>query len=288
MISKKPLRLACDASPYGVGAVISHLLPSREEHPIAFASRTLTASEQNYSQIEKEALSIVFGVKKFYKYLYGQKFHLLTDHKPVLAVLGTKSATPTLAALRMQRWALTLLAYDYDIEYRWSSDHTNADALFRLPCKQTSTGGQRRWCFKSHSWMNCRSVQKILPRKPKKKSYVKDENLKPFLVRKDKLSTDQGCILWGSRLIIPPKYRERLMSELHKGHPGVVRMKTLARGYLWWPGLNNDIQNFVSKCAACELEQKQPLCAPLGPWSWTTTPWERIHIDYSEIDKQHF
>ncbi len=62
-------------------------------------------------------------------------------------------------------------------------------------------------------------------------------------------------------------------------------MRMLARGYLWWPGLDNDIQNFVSKCTPCELERKQPPCAPLHPWSWTTTPWERIHIDYAEIDK---
>ncbi|GAA6075365.1 uncharacterized protein K02A2.6-like, partial [Tachysurus ichikawai] len=112
-------------------------------------------------------------------------------------------------------------------------------------------------------------------------NYVTDEHLKPFLVRKDQLSTDQGCI-------IPPKYRERLLSELHEGHPGIIRMKALARGYLWWPGLNQDIQNFVSKCAPYELGRNQPPCAPLHPWSWTTTPWERIHIDYAEVDKQHF
>lgn len=113
---EKPLRLACDASSYGVGAVISHVLPSSEEQPIAFASRTLSSSEKNYAQIEKEALSIIFSVKKFHKYLYCRKFVLLTDHKPFLTILGPKCAVPTLSALHMQRRALILLAYDYDIQ----------------------------------------------------------------------------------------------------------------------------------------------------------------------------
>ena len=79
---KRKLILVCDASPYDVGAVISHVMDDGEERPIAFASRTLTKSERNYSQIKKEALGIVFGVRKFLKYLYSRMFHLLTDHKP--------------------------------------------------------------------------------------------------------------------------------------------------------------------------------------------------------------
>ena len=71
--------LAADASSYGVGTVISHMLPSGEETPIAFASRTLTRSEENYAQLKKEALALVFGVKTFHQFLYGCQFSLLTD-----------------------------------------------------------------------------------------------------------------------------------------------------------------------------------------------------------------
>ena len=106
-------------------------MPSGEERPIAFASRTLSKAESNYAQIEQEALSIVFGVK--YQYLFRRKFTLLMDHRPLTSIFGPHTGLPSLAASRMQRWALLLSAHQYDIKYKKSDLHGNADGLSRLP-----------------------------------------------------------------------------------------------------------------------------------------------------------
>ncbi len=96
------------------------------ERPIGFVSRTLTAAEKNYSQLEKEGLAVVFGVKKFHKYLYGHKFVICTDHQPLLSFLRELKAVPQMASQRIMRWAVMLGAYEYVISYRADKDNGNA------------------------------------------------------------------------------------------------------------------------------------------------------------------
>ncbi|GFX02851.1 retrovirus-related Pol polyprotein from transposon 17.6 [Trichonephila clavipes] len=121
------------ASPVGIGCVLSHVYPNGSERPIAFASRNLSGSEKKYSQIDKEALSIVWAVKKFYLYLKGTRFTLITDHKPLIAIFGSKKGLPVLAATRLIHYALILQSFEFDIIFRKTIEHGNEDFLSRLP-----------------------------------------------------------------------------------------------------------------------------------------------------------
>ncbi len=77
------LILACDASPRGLDAVLSHIVDDGTERPVVYASRTLSAAKKNYSQVEKEGLAVVYAVKKFHNYLYGREFQIKSDHQPL-------------------------------------------------------------------------------------------------------------------------------------------------------------------------------------------------------------
>ena len=92
-----------------------------------------------------------------------------------------------------------------------------------------------------------------------------DSALSPFYSRCYELSVQDGCLLWGSRVIVPPSGRKAVLNELHEAQPGISRMKALARMYVWWPGLDKDIEESVRLCRECQVNQASPPVAPLHP-----------------------
>ena len=112
-------------------------------------------------------------------------------------------------------------------------------------------------------------------------SGVSEKELQPYSRRKEELSVLDGCLLWGSRVVVPKPGREAMVEELHGGHPGVVRMKALARSYMWWPGISRDLEQRVHSCPQCQQSRNVPPPAPLHPWEWPSEPWARLHLDFA-------
>jgi hypothetical protein len=296
-----PIRLACDASSYGLGAVISQMVNGKER-PIAFASRTLNNAERNYSQIEKEGLSIVWSIKKFHIYLYGRKFILFTDHKPLTFIFNPSKGISGTMSSRLQRWALLLASFDYDIEYRSSGKHSNADGLSRVPLKET-TQEEEDICwgidlieYLEDLPVTVQEIRKQTLHDPVLKIVYQNvmkgwlekmddrditKDLLPYFYKRNELTISQGCLMWGLRVLVPYKFRKIVKTELHQGHLGIVKMKALARSFVWWPGIDKEIEELARSCSDCQEYKLIPKNLCVHKWEQAPSPWYRIHIDYA-------
>ncbi|XP_063694604.1 uncharacterized protein K02A2.6-like [Bolinopsis microptera] len=302
----KPLRLDCDASPFGLGAVLSHPDPTNGDRPVEFISRTLTSAERNYSQIEKEALAIVWSVKRFHKYLFARNFQLYVDHKPLEILLDSKKQIPEMGTSRIIRWALTLSHYDYTIKFRPTEKHCNADFCSRypLPAEKEDLEPEPTTVFatymdqekpllnsqliaqhsaKDHVIANVMYCIKEGWNKWKEKVESVPENAtdSAYYTRRDELSIEKGCLLWGHRVIIPTSLRDEVVKLLHHTHMGMGSTKALARNYVWWPKMDLAIDNMIRHCVSCQINQRKPAKTTPHPWKEPSGPWERVHIDFA-------
>ena len=109
---------------------------------------------------------------------------------------------------------------------------------------------------------------------------VTDE-FKPFRSRFTELSVHDGCILWGNRVVIPPRGRLKMVEQLHESHRGICRMKSLACSYVWWPNMDQELENRVKTCNICQQNRPADNPVPVHPWEFPKSPWVRLHLDYA-------
>ena len=233
---EKETRISTDASSYALGAAVL------QKHdgdwlPVAYASRTLNAAERNYAPIEKEALAICWAVEKFHFYVAGRNFEIQTDHRPLVSILGLKEISKL--PLRLQRFRLRLMSYDYTVTYTAGSQLVIADALSRI---RLDPDGRS----KSSSDTLVGELVAALPMSESRRAnlqvacaedttssllttYIKNgwpsfrqvpESLKKFYPGRSYLTVVDGMIFYNNRVFIPEPCRERVLKDIHEGHLG--------------------------------------------------------------------
>ena len=302
---KKEIIVTTDACLDGVSGVLSHIV-NGEERPVFFVSRALTPAERNYPTLHREALAVVFAMEKFYKYVYGHFVRIFSDHKPLEGIFNKGGSS--IVAQRLQRYVLRLSIFDYVLKHRPGKDIGHADGLSRLPIIGKPSGADEReskfFAIKSiakGSPMSLnldliRSETKIDPELSKVRellikgwpnSRVAPE-LKRYFSKYRELSVEFDCVIYENRTIIPRSLQKAALKILHANHAGIVKMKQIAREYIYWEGINKDIENYVKSCEPCQALRKDKPNKEFGKWREATHPLERVHIDFFHFKGQTY
>jgi hypothetical protein len=219
--SALPYDMHTDASDVGIGAVLV-----QQGRPIAFASRTLTSAESNYSTTEKECLAIVWALGIFHPYVYGADLTIFTDHAALRSILSTKTPKG-----RIARWIMLVQTYEFKVIHRKGSANLDADALSRRQNNQEHTRSQG---------LTMEAVKMAQMEDPFIQE-TKNEDIKsPFSVQGDLLFHGQPPVI-----VMPKSLQEATLQVLHDhptaGHFGRDKTIEKARQVCWWPNMNQDI-----------------------------------------------
>lgn len=278
---KAKTRIVADASPVGLGAVLTQYQDS-EWRVIAYASRSLTDVESRYSQTEKEALALVWACERFNLYVFGHEFELETDHKPLEQIYSPKSKT----SARIERWILRLQSYNFKVIYRPGKTNI-ADALSRLNGIRKSMKTE----YDSVRFVVENSVPVALSAHEIEQVAMEDVQLQKvrncimsgnwddcspdvtsYKVIKDELTVYGGLVLRGDRIVIPVQLRKKVLDLAHEGHQGIVKTKQRLRTKVWWPKIDKDAEKLCRSCYGCQIvgdsivPEPMARSKPTGPW----------------------
>ena len=288
-------RLTTDASPVGVGAVLEQKQRDGTYRPIYYASRKLSNVETRYSQFEREALAVRWACEKFYLYLYGIKFEVRTDHKPLVTVLGTKSKPPS---ARIERWLLYLQQFQYTLTHIPGKDNP-ADVLSRLPIGSTQDDDTRKTEDFAYSVASAAVPAALLP-KQVETATANDPTLRivhkavmtgdwtqlsgtTYKAVKEELWVVGQVVMRGTRIVMPQSLWKQTIMLAHEGHQGMVRTKARLREKVWWPQMDKQVEDAIRSCHPCQLVGPRSKPEPVRSSSLPDGPWQEISVDLLEI-----
>ena len=302
------LLLTCDASAVGVGAVLATVLTTgkhtKRGAPICFASRTLSNTERRYSQLDKEALAIKFGLTKFHQYLSGRQFTIVTDHRPLLGIFKPGKPIPAHLSPRLLRYALLLASMNYKLVYRPGSAIGHADYLSRHPVETSpdsqdpDPAGVYLLEARDLPGLSSQDVARATANDSILSHVLKwtingwpPSVLAEFSVyyrKRDEITVLKDCLLYRDRVIIPPSLQDSVLQLVHGTHLGESYSKATARSIVWWPGCDTDVVNAVKTCESCQNTARAPAKKIVSPWPKADSAWERVHLDYFFLDGHNF
>jgi transposase InsO family protein len=297
-----------DASSFGIGAVLMQLQEDGRRAPISYISRALTSTEQNYSQIEKEALAMTWACEKFHCYLFGSEepFVIETDHKPLVSIMNVQNLDE--CPPRLMRLKLRLMRYSFQVQYVPGKHLLVADALSRAPVDQGDSTVEKvvqehvatitELCPESDTQLQ--EIREATLQDPQLAVLLNvlqtswptrqklQKEIQQFWPYQHLLTQVQGLVLRGVQIVIPRSLRKKMLARAHEGHQGIAKTKARLRETMWWPGMSNEVEQVITGCDVCARYRHQQRKEPLTSTPLPQLPWEQVAMDLFEWKGEHF
>lgn len=292
----KELHLFVDAGPTGLGGILTQQTNNSKYEVIAYASRSLTKTEQKYSQVEKEMLAVAWGMKHFHLYIMGTHFYVHTDHRPLLSILQNPLSIPS---ARIERLILKIQQYQFTAIHQKGTNNPS-DFLSRHPYINNSKEDEKTENYVKFVVTN--SMPKAINIEEIKQATLDDvtlqtlketilqknledktwtQQLKPFKNIRSELTTYNELILRGQRIVLPDSLQLKAIELAHKSHLGIVKTKQLLRTKVWFPEMDKKVEEVIKKCLPCQTAIDNKQRDPIQPTKMSlSTPFETLAVDF--------
>ena len=291
--------LQTDASKKGFGAVIL-----QEEQPIYYALRALTSAE-NYQNLEREVQAAVWGMEKFHYFLYGRKFILQTDQKPLVSIFRKHMID---VSPRIQRITICASQYEFEPQHIPGRNNVISDALSRVTLLEFQDSNAEKDIlavnFLQYSSIKERERDEVLQETNKDKELqslkhyistgwpVKKSQilvfLHPYWNFRDELMIESGILMKNSKVLIPETLKQKYLKQIHQGHQGIKACRSRAREFVFWVNINSDLKELVEKCDLCQSQQNSTAIIQKYVSEVPPHPWHMIGSDFFYFQRIDF